>query len=260
VWAAPRWKQLSSAIAQQKLSLLHILSGTTIFKRWRLRLLQPEAGISTCVFASPSLALGGKPGSFIRLISVSPWVSRGSGRCWSPWGGGSVLRLCKTSGWLLVSRPSVPSACAYSCTAAPKRPRRPTRLQSHCRRQRVTAAAADASVLLASLSWCRCLHLALPVHPGHAGRPRGADSQRTRAGLLQAHLQVSSSSAPRSPSLPAPVPALLAACHRHVSTGLALFCSLPHCPRLLFHRIRPVFVFDGATPALKKQTTAARRR
>jgi hypothetical protein len=30
--------------------------------------------------------------------------------------------------------------------------------------------------------------------------------------------------------------------------------------RLLFHRIRPVFVFDGATPALKKQTTAARRR
>lgn len=30
--------------------------------------------------------------------------------------------------------------------------------------------------------------------------------------------------------------------------------------RLLFHRIRPVFVFDGATPALKKRTTIARRR
>mmetsp|Transcript_31308 Transcript_31308/g.88771 ORF Transcript_31308/g.88771 Transcript_31308/m.88771 type:complete len:621 (-) Transcript_31308:70-1932(-) len=30
--------------------------------------------------------------------------------------------------------------------------------------------------------------------------------------------------------------------------------------RLLFHRVRPVFVFDGATPALKKRTTAARRR
>eukprot|EP00887_Chlorella_sp_A99_P002071 scaffold21.g2071.t1 len=30
--------------------------------------------------------------------------------------------------------------------------------------------------------------------------------------------------------------------------------------RLLYHRIRPVFVFDGATPALKRQTTAARRR
>ena len=30
--------------------------------------------------------------------------------------------------------------------------------------------------------------------------------------------------------------------------------------RLLFNRIRPVFVFDGSTPALKRQTTAARRR
>ncbi|KAK9830500.1 hypothetical protein WJX72_012105 [[Myrmecia] bisecta] len=30
--------------------------------------------------------------------------------------------------------------------------------------------------------------------------------------------------------------------------------------RLLFHKIRPVFVFDGATPALKKRTTIARRR
>ncbi|KAL4441195.1 hypothetical protein ABPG77_011432 [Micractinium sp. CCAP 211/92] len=29
---------------------------------------------------------------------------------------------------------------------------------------------------------------------------------------------------------------------------------------LLFHRIRPVFVFDGSTPALKQQTVAARRR
>ncbi|GMH40145.1 hypothetical protein BSKO_08049 [Bryopsis sp. KO-2023] len=30
--------------------------------------------------------------------------------------------------------------------------------------------------------------------------------------------------------------------------------------RLLFHRIRPVFVFDGATPALKRRTVIARRR
>jgi DNA excision repair protein ERCC-5 len=30
--------------------------------------------------------------------------------------------------------------------------------------------------------------------------------------------------------------------------------------RLLFNRIRPVFVFDGATPALKRLTIAARRR
>ncbi|KAK3283757.1 hypothetical protein CYMTET_8569, partial [Cymbomonas tetramitiformis] len=30
--------------------------------------------------------------------------------------------------------------------------------------------------------------------------------------------------------------------------------------RMLFHRIRPVFVFDGATPALKRRTTALRRR
>lgn len=30
--------------------------------------------------------------------------------------------------------------------------------------------------------------------------------------------------------------------------------------RLLFNRIHPVFVFDGSTPALKRQTTAARRR
>lgn len=30
--------------------------------------------------------------------------------------------------------------------------------------------------------------------------------------------------------------------------------------RLLFHRIKPVFVFDGATPALKRQTVIARRR
>ncbi|KAK9806600.1 hypothetical protein WJX73_007536 [Symbiochloris irregularis] len=30
--------------------------------------------------------------------------------------------------------------------------------------------------------------------------------------------------------------------------------------RLLFHRVRPVFVFDGATPALKRRTTIARRR
>ena len=30
--------------------------------------------------------------------------------------------------------------------------------------------------------------------------------------------------------------------------------------RLLFNHIRPVFVFDGGTPALKKRTTIARRR
>ena len=30
--------------------------------------------------------------------------------------------------------------------------------------------------------------------------------------------------------------------------------------RLLFHRIRPVFVFDGGVPALKKRTLIARRR
>ncbi len=36
--------------------------------------------------------------------------------------------------------------------------------------------------------------------------------------------------------------------------------SAPGERRLLYHRIRPVFVFDGTTPALKKQTVAARRR
>ena len=30
--------------------------------------------------------------------------------------------------------------------------------------------------------------------------------------------------------------------------------------RLLYHNVRPVFVFDGATPALKRLTTAARRQ
>ena len=30
--------------------------------------------------------------------------------------------------------------------------------------------------------------------------------------------------------------------------------------RLLFHRIRPVFVFDGTMPALKRRTLEARRR
>lgn len=30
--------------------------------------------------------------------------------------------------------------------------------------------------------------------------------------------------------------------------------------KLLFHRIRPVFVFDGGAPALKGRTLAARRK
>lgn len=30
--------------------------------------------------------------------------------------------------------------------------------------------------------------------------------------------------------------------------------------KLLFHRIRPVFVFDGGAPALKNRTLAARRK
>ena len=30
--------------------------------------------------------------------------------------------------------------------------------------------------------------------------------------------------------------------------------------RLLFHRIKPIFVFDGETPALKRRTLIARRR
>ena len=30
--------------------------------------------------------------------------------------------------------------------------------------------------------------------------------------------------------------------------------------RLLFHRVKPVFVFDGAAPDLKARTNAARRR
>lgn len=30
--------------------------------------------------------------------------------------------------------------------------------------------------------------------------------------------------------------------------------------RLLYHRVKPVFVFDGVAPALKAKTMAARRR
>jgi hypothetical protein len=33
-----------------------------------------------------------------------------------------------------------------------------------------------------------------------------------------------------------------------------------YCFRLLFHKVHPVFVFDGATPALKRSTHIARRR
>ncbi len=41
---------------------------------------------------------------------------------------------------------------------------------------------------------------------------------------------------------------------------------LQHClklrllHRLLFHRVRPIFVFDGVTPTLKRRTLIARRR
>ena len=42
-------------------------------------------------------------------------------------------------------------------------------------------------------------------------------------------------------------------------TRVVALCPLAKC-RLLYHRVRPVFVFDGTTPALKKQTVAARRR
>jgi 5'-3' exonuclease len=39
-----------------------------------------------------------------------------------------------------------------------------------------------------------------------------------------------------------------------------LIGTLRRILKLLFHHIFPVFVFDGATPTLKRQTVAARRR
>lgn len=39
-----------------------------------------------------------------------------------------------------------------------------------------------------------------------------------------------------------------------------LIGTLRRILKLLFHRIRPLFVFDGATPALKLRTVKARRK
>jgi DNA excision repair protein ERCC-5 len=39
-----------------------------------------------------------------------------------------------------------------------------------------------------------------------------------------------------------------------------LIGSIRRVLKLLFHRIRPLFVFDGATPALKLQVVKARRK
>jgi XPG N-terminal domain len=45
-----------------------------------------------------------------------------------------------------------------------------------------------------------------------------------------------------------------------VAKNAHIIGTLRRVVRLLFHRIRPVFVFDGGAPALKEQTLRARRR
>lgn len=44
------------------------------------------------------------------------------------------------------------------------------------------------------------------------------------------------------------------------ATSPSPFRVVPSQVKLLFHRIRPVFVFDGGAPALKARTLAARRK
>lgn len=46
----------------------------------------------------------------------------------------------------------------------------------------------------------------------------------------------------------------------HMIRNAHLLGTFHRVAKLLFYRIRPVFVFDGDTPELKKRTTARRRR